>query len=303
MSRQRWGTFSVVDHQRPRAFVAEVLLYDKLVIPTPPDAAERDRWREIGRDPDRLDRSLDILDKAAIRVPWDKPKHEVFKTRFASAGAVAFDADNLEQARVTKVDPLYITRTLLAQDFLPEMPRGVIAWPIAAYSSCNDYREDIARQTTAERKEHLAMVLTHRFFVPEEPGKSDEEMLRKAVQLAQRDDFQAKRAKFHEWQEEIIRDGIPDVKAVEEMEEYLQHFETIAKKAKANVYWRWAFMAIPAVITTATAGLGVPLMAAGAAGLISVATFAKFDSKPEIEAGRYDKAAMIHDVERTFQPT
>ncbi len=87
------------------------------------------------------------------------------------------------------------------------------------------------------------------------------------------------------------------------VEEYLQHFDTIAKKAKANVYWRWAFMAIPALIATATAGLGVPLVAVGATGLISVAAFAKFDSKPEIEAGRYDSAAMIHDVERTFRPT
>jgi hypothetical protein len=302
MSRQRWGTFSVVDHQRPRAFVAEVLLYDKLIIPTPSDPADRARWREIGRDPDRLDRSLDILGKTAIRVPWDEPKRETFKTRFASARAATFDAGNLAQARQTKVDPLYVTRMLLAKDFLPEMSKGVIAWPIAAYSSCKDYREDVARQSPEERKQSLAMVLTHRFFVPEEPGKSDEEVLRKAVQLAKRDDFQEKRAKFHEWQEAIIRDGIPDAKAVEEMEEYLEHFDAIAKKAKANVYWRWAFMAIPALVATATAGLGVPLVAAGATGLISVAAFAKFDSKPEIEAGRYESAAMIHDVERTFGP-
>jgi hypothetical protein len=31
-----WGTFSVKDHLRERAFVAEVLLYDRLVIPRPP---------------------------------------------------------------------------------------------------------------------------------------------------------------------------------------------------------------------------------------------------------------------------
>jgi hypothetical protein len=61
-------------------------------------------------------------------------------------------------------------------------------------------------------------------------------------------------------------------------------------------------MAIPALIATGTAGLGAPLVAAGAAGLISVAAFAKFDSKPKIEAGQYESAAMIHDVERTFRP-
>jgi hypothetical protein len=302
MSRQRWGTFSVVDHQRPRAFVAEVLLYDKLVIPTPSDATERARWNAIGRDPGRLDRSLCILDKTAIRVPWDEPKRDAFKTRFAAARAAAFDADNLAKAQADKVDPLYITRMLLAQDFLPEMPKGVIAWPMAAYSSCSDYREDVARQTAEERREQLAMVLTHRFFVPEEPG-DDETLLKKAVQLAQRDDFQEKRAKFYEWQEEIIRDGIPNAKAVEEMEEYVRRFDEIAKKAKTVGYWRWAFVAIPAVMTVATAGAGLPLMVAGVSGLISVAAFAKFDSRPKIEAGQYDKAAMIHDVESVFRPT
>lgn len=46
MSRERWGTFSVKDHQRKRAFVAETLLYDRLIIPYPPNPEERKRWSE-----------------------------------------------------------------------------------------------------------------------------------------------------------------------------------------------------------------------------------------------------------------
>jgi hypothetical protein len=42
-----WGTFSVRDHLRRRAFVAELLIYDRLVIPYPPpgDGVEYGRWR------------------------------------------------------------------------------------------------------------------------------------------------------------------------------------------------------------------------------------------------------------------
>jgi hypothetical protein len=213
-----------------------------------------------------------------------------------------FDVANLAQAKITNLDPLYVTRMLLAQDFLPEMPRGVTAWPIAAYPSCHDYREDIVHDTTEERKERLAMVLTHRFFVPEEPGKSDLEMLKRAVELAKRDDFKEKRAKFHQWQEAVIQDGrIPDAKAVEEMEDYVKRFGEVAKKAKAEVHWKFAFMAVPVASSVATAGLGAPLVVAGATGLISVAAFAKFDRRPKIDAGDCESAAIIHDVQEELR--
>lgn len=35
MGGQIWGTFSVKDHCRPNAFVREVLLFDRLVLPVP----------------------------------------------------------------------------------------------------------------------------------------------------------------------------------------------------------------------------------------------------------------------------
>lgn len=49
MPRELWGTFSVADHLRERAFVAEILLYDRLVIPVPPDDEERGRWEDLGQ--------------------------------------------------------------------------------------------------------------------------------------------------------------------------------------------------------------------------------------------------------------
>jgi hypothetical protein len=52
MSKQVWGTYSVKDHCDPNAFVAEVMLYDRLVIPVPPDDKERARWRKAGWQPE-----------------------------------------------------------------------------------------------------------------------------------------------------------------------------------------------------------------------------------------------------------
>lgn len=47
-----WGTFSVADHLRRRPFVADVLLYDRLIVPVPDgdDEVQRLRRYRAGRD-------------------------------------------------------------------------------------------------------------------------------------------------------------------------------------------------------------------------------------------------------------
>ena len=37
-----WGTFSVMDHLREGAFLAEVIMYDRLLIPVPPNPTCRE---------------------------------------------------------------------------------------------------------------------------------------------------------------------------------------------------------------------------------------------------------------------
>jgi hypothetical protein len=65
--KELWETFSVADHMRARAFVAEILIYDQVVVPTPFDDETRDRWQQQGRDPGRQERLLGILGTAAAR--------------------------------------------------------------------------------------------------------------------------------------------------------------------------------------------------------------------------------------------
>jgi hypothetical protein len=40
MVRERWGTFSVIDHRNVSALATDILLYDRLVNPTPPKNME-----------------------------------------------------------------------------------------------------------------------------------------------------------------------------------------------------------------------------------------------------------------------
>lgn len=66
-----WGTFSVKDHLRKRPFAAEVLVYDRLVMPRPPtsdeepcgpgEQSEVTRWGVNNWKPGRLKKLLPIL--------------------------------------------------------------------------------------------------------------------------------------------------------------------------------------------------------------------------------------------------
>jgi hypothetical protein len=88
MDWELWGTFSVGDHLRRRAFVADVLLYDRLVVPVPPedDDDERQRWRRMGWRPDLQEERLDLIGRdLVIPVPWTETNRQQWESRYEAA--------------------------------------------------------------------------------------------------------------------------------------------------------------------------------------------------------------------------
>jgi hypothetical protein len=74
MPFERWGSLSVNDHVDTQALVANVLLYDRLVVPIMTEQVDRDErayWISRGWDPDLQQRRLETLEDLAIRRPRD----------------------------------------------------------------------------------------------------------------------------------------------------------------------------------------------------------------------------------------
>jgi hypothetical protein len=65
------GTFAVDDHLRQRAFVAETVLFDRLIVPRPPpdDEEQYAEWVAAGWRPKELEEKLAALEDLAIGVP------------------------------------------------------------------------------------------------------------------------------------------------------------------------------------------------------------------------------------------
>src|SRR4051812_36518426 len=164
MALEVWGTYSVRDHLDPRAFIADVLLYDRLVIPVPPEE-EVDNWQEDGWDPASQKAILSILgDDLARSGPWGQSQRAVYQGRVeaerarggeaaarasahhAVADAGGYDAHAITAAKAEaagpQVDTLHVTRLVLVdytdqrrdRQFFDRHP-DVYVEPVAAYPS------------------------------------------------------------------------------------------------------------------------------------------------------------------------
>jgi hypothetical protein len=99
MTIELWGKFSVRDHIINRAFVADVLLYDRLVIPTCPEDRPETEWPEEWDLPKQKSLLADLGD-LAIPVPWTKERHSEWQTRFDDKRA---EERRLARAQATQI--------------------------------------------------------------------------------------------------------------------------------------------------------------------------------------------------------
>lgn len=291
MLRERWGTFSVIDHKNAAGLVPEILLYDRLVLPVPPDDAEKARWKDKKWDPDGLDRRLKQLDDLAVRASWDLDRQKEFQSWMAKLKAAQWDAGEMAKER-NEALPYQMTRMILAQNQANVIPAGSAAVLVAAYQSEADFRTHFTmeRSEADTDRDQLAFLLSHRFAVPADTDP--EKALAQAIELARKSDFRKKRRELYEWQEAVIRERIPPQAAVKEMDRMVEGYNKAVEEAVHKVYYRFAFTIAGIALSLVAAPLGAPLATAGA--LLTMVRFATFDRKPVIDAGENQPAAMFH---------
>jgi hypothetical protein len=297
---ERWGTFSVKDHTRPRAFVTEVLLYDRLLIPNPPDLTERHRWADKDWKPARLAMCFELLKDRAIKVPWDQQRQKTYKSRLAATRAAGHDARSLVEEQEL---PYELTRLILTdKESLPKLPEGVDdVRPVAAYPSLRAFKTDVEDRKKPAREGTLGIVLAHEFLVPDDDdSRSDQELLEEAVELAKSRDFGEKRASWYRWQEKVIRHGLSTDDAVNEMKDYYNDYRKAIKKKKRYRRKKFGFLCLKAALGTLPGILTANLALAAVGGaVISGLEFKSFDWKLEV-SGEFTAAAMFYDARKHF---
>jgi hypothetical protein len=313
MSRERWGTFSVIDHKNAATLVPEVLLYDRLVLPVPTTEDDRKRWTDRGWAPDVLNRRLEQLGPLAIAASWGYAERKrAIEAWEQHMKTVRSDAEQIVRDIKAKA-PYQMTRMVLANDKPVVLPPGVTdVVSVAAFQSEEDFNtcyrlQSLDEKSSAqppkkrrsapspdERRAALGFLLGQKLAVPDEANP--ELALRKAIELANDDSFREKRRKLYEWQEAIVRDQIKPEVALKEMNQMVAGYNRAVQKATRKVYFRFAFTIASVALGLAASPVS-PLLASATV-FLALAQFTTLDRKPVIEAGESAPAAMFHDIRK-----
>jgi hypothetical protein len=284
MAPEIWGTVAVNDHLRPQAFLRELLLFDRLVVPVPSTPEERARWQHPNEDnpgeswqPERLEALLALLGtqdqeghqgaRLAWTTGWDRNRWQAERTRHEVADTLG------------RVDTFYTTRLVLAHD--DTLP-GVIE-AVAAYPSEATWRGEQrpSRPAPADPTVASALITLGRpLLVPDVRAGRELEALRETIELAMDPEFRQARTKYHEWVRDLVvrlREGdgrsLADVGldagslqlARERLEEALDAERKAVKRFERRRHWGWTQTGLLVVAVGAQAALALvnPLAALG----------------------------------------
>lgn len=290
ISTQRWATFSVIAHKDPRALAREVLLYDQLIFPSPPNEEERRRWEKPERDwdPDLLDRRIEQLQGLARRLNWDKTLQGRFHDLMASVRH--------------EVTPLAATPMVLRDWIEPQVrERGICV--VAAFRDEDTLRRNYLDSATgAANSTSFTLGLFHELVVPF-VDLEPEEALVKAINLARDEEFLIHRRDYYRWQEEVagrIAGGEVDIpSAIQELKDkvavYNRRVRSADKKARKTIIVTIAGTAA----SIAAALLGPPGWASYLA-CSSAALPLLLIERPDVSTEGISPALMFHDMRRAL---
>jgi hypothetical protein len=255
MTIQRWGAFSVVDHADARKLAADVLLYDRLVLPTPSEG-DRQRWVREKWNPDGLELRLKQLGDLAIPATWDLSRQKQWSEKFH---ALAEDARDMSAA-------LHMTRRVLAEHGRDYRPNGIGGVEVvAAYQSEADFDELETGRSERSSGSEVDFMIAQRLFIPD--SENPEVSLKRALELCSNAKFIDRRKRFHDWQRQILSQGILPRDASAELDVLVREYNDAVKMSKGSFRVETvmligglsatAIAAFAGIVPTAVAGAGI----------------------------------------------
>ncbi|MCB0136772.1 MAG: hypothetical protein KDD75_16830 [Caldilineaceae bacterium] len=213
-----WGAYSVVDALETRALVADILLYDRLVIPCPPpDDVQYQAWLERGWKPKAQARTLRRITGLYEPVFWTEDVRQKFREFCAASGPGGEPklVEVVDRARM-ELNSLQETRRYLLEtqkfllfsdpQHLPEGHDAVDIAVVAAFRSNAAFGREIPIDPAAkatkqrfhpDRRTNIYHMFARKLVVP--ATEDEDKALGMAVELAQNDSYQRHRRRFHEY--------------------------------------------------------------------------------------------------------
>jgi hypothetical protein len=250
MGREVWGTYSVTDHLALAAFLADLVLYDRLVLPVPEDQLDdkaRAAWARWNRPrQEAFIRRMENCDRV-LTMPWRvgrwAEEAEGFGREIADRPGI-----DAEAAREAGRDAFLFTRTRLVQDLPRKGVRGVTTVPTAfaegPVAGRLGFALDGAGRLTPATQGTAAAVLSLRFLVPDLDRPVEPDDLDLILDHTGSAEQRKARRAFWSWQrdffgDDVIADQETLANAAEEMADLLSDLNQAARwggiKTKATL--------------------------------------------------------------------
>lgn len=329
MTQQLWGCYAVNEHLRKRAFVADVLLFERLVIPVPPEDDPKallpwKRW-----DGHKQKKLLEILGGIAYPVPWSTR----LRDRFAATWSALYAAQEVDaqaeagryalEAGISPQDAA-MTRLVLSQELTNRVLNQPDVLALAAYASEVEFEKDwyFSRswpflashaQAVPDQPEYeidsampaddygTAMLLVGRFAIPENPRRSDQDMLKEAVDLASQREMVDWRRSYHGWIADMARRDLSDQTVVREMGELIAAYNAAATRKKRATAVRLSANLVGSGVATGAAIWTGPLGIAAAAPFAAVGDVVAKRVEGKVPAERIAAGALLAEAAKVFR--
>jgi hypothetical protein len=241
MSAEIWAAYSVRDHLSKNAFLADVVMYDHLVVPVPPpgDTTEWDRWEEEKNswNPERQRELLDALEPVVTEVPWTDWRRAAWEREFFKSRVQTSVGFNKSLAFELTAAGLF--------DVVPAMAKPVVA--TTPFTALDDLARELQITQTGPGRRLLpgsvvSAVVGREILLPSDPARSETELLEEAVLVTTTNsDYRNARANLHARLADFSRDGFTDLEslraAVKAINEDLGEMERAVRKRQI---WVWA---------------------------------------------------------------
>jgi hypothetical protein len=280
---QRWGVFSVIDHKDEIRLATELMLYDKIAVPTPIERDKKDlkRWQEKGWEPKHLTEIIrrPNLKHLFIEAEWDLDRQKNWKIKFEQAKAAinkvnskiqqgidnrvaAAAAENAHRSKEERDAAIQAaayaeTKDEVIRHLNRKRTVAIHYGPVeffAAYQSRAEFEALHHTENSIQQGvEHVNFLIRHRLAVPDLEPKV---LLDRVAELTSEPHFKERRRLFYDWQIDQLQRARDPETVVMELNQIVYDFNAAALANDQKCRWETVVtvMAVAGGAVTAWAG-------------------------------------------------
>ncbi len=295
--RPRWGTYSTRGHLNKTALTIDLLLYDKLIFPTPREDSVS-RWEKSGWRPEDQEVLLSKLgDELAYTATWEGELQERFERRHAEAkralgvaepGESQSDGGNANLESIAQEIAYPQTALLLAAAAIddpmfvanePVPPVAIAAFQTeaeakAAYALRRVDSNGFSPDVRGELEQEFAALFTRELAIPSLDKIPLDEAFDRVVVLAKTTEYQQARRALYDWEKAVVQEQWPIDAATKKLVELSRGHDELVKQAFRD-RWTQRAVCVATIVLPPTIGLaGGPvgfLGALAASGVLAIA--------------------------------